>query len=91
MEGMLVNVKTRTESSIVSEEDDFDEWYFNTYSEEYGWVEYGPYDNVERLELGKGIIMNKAAEMDDGVLRTFTPPYQYSVKDERCKWHHSLE
>ena len=75
----------------MSEEDDFDEWYFNTYSEEYGWVEYGPYDNLERLELGKGIIMKKAAKMDDGVLRTFTPPYQYSVKDERCKWHHSLE
>jgi len=51
------------------------EWYFMVTSEEYGSEEYGGYSSETKALAGIGRIKAKAAQLNDGIIRSYSEPY----------------
>jgi len=51
------------------------EWYFTVTSEEYGSEEYGGYSSEIEALAGIERIKAKAAQLNDGIIRSYSEPY----------------
>ena len=51
------------------------EWYFKVESVEYGSERFGPYDTEDEAWQGLKRVVERSAQLNDGVEREFTVPY----------------
>jgi hypothetical protein len=51
-------------------------WYWKLYSREHGEEEFGGYDTEGKALEGQRRVRAKAKELNDGVERFYTEPYQ---------------
>jgi hypothetical protein len=51
------------------------EWYFDSYSDEYGTERFGSYDTTEDALKGIIRVQKKAASLADNIQRFYSAPY----------------
>ena len=56
-------------------------FWFTVTSDEYGTEEYGSYNSELEAEKGSDRVQAKAEQIDDGVFREYSLPYQRNEYD----------
>jgi len=59
------------------------EWYFDSYSEEYGTERFGAYDTHEEAQEGITRVQLAASLCRDGIQRTYTAPYERTTEETK--------